>query len=282
MKYGLSIPNFEWFGDIDTLVKVAIEAEECGWDGLFIWDHLIIFRNEPIFQFVDPWIALTAIACNTKRMTLGPLITPLPRRRPWIIAREAVTLDHLSRGRLVLGVGIGSPADSEYAAFGEEDNAKVRAEKLDESLQIITGLWSGEKFSFSGTHYKIDEMTFLPTPKQQPRIPIWVGGGWPYKLPFKRAARYDGVAPVHSKWPQQLNPFNLEDILKIIEKERGNLDDYDIIVCGFTTGTDASKDCEIIQSWTNLGVTWWLEEISGVRDVWDALMNRIRNGPPST
>lgn len=282
MKFGLSIPNFDWFGDIDILIKFAIDAEESGWDGLFLWDHLLIFKDEPHLEFVDPWIALAAIACNTKRMILGPLITPLPRRRPWMIARQAVTLDHLSKGRLILGVGIGAPPDAEYTAFGEESDDKIRAEKLDESLEIISGLWSGEKFSFSGKHYTIEEMTYLPKPRQQPRIPVWVGGGWPYKSPFKRAAHYDGVAPVHSKWPQQLNPSQLEDILTIVESERGTLDDYDIVVCGFTSGTDTTKDREIMQSWVNLKTTWWLEEISGMRAEWDVLMNRVHNGPPQT
>ena len=281
MKYGINIPNFGWFGDIDTLVEVAIDAEESGWDGFFLWDHLLVFKQEDmVLPFVGPWIALTAIACNTKRMRLGPLITPLPRRKPWKVAREAVSVDHLSNGRLVLGVGIGAPPDVEFDYFGETSDVKVRAQKLDESLEIITGLWSGEPFSYKGTHYQLDEMTFLPKPKQNPRIPIWVGGGVPNKAPFRRAARYDGVAPVHSKWPEPVTPQLLEEALEIVKFERGDLKDYDIVVCGETTGNDSAKDKDKIEPWVQTGATWFLEDIHGLRAEIDELQERIRAGPP--
>ena len=281
MKYGISLHNFGWFGDIDVMVECAIEAEDAGWDGFFLWDHLLVFKQEDmVLPFVDPWIALTAIACNTKRIQLGPLITPLPRRRPWKVAREALTLDHLSKGRLILGVGIGAPPDVEFDYFGEESDIKLRAEKLDESLDIIIGLWSGKPFSFSGVHYQLEEMTFLPKPIQNPRIPIWVGGGVPSKAPFRRAARYDGVAPVHSKWPQPVSPNDLDGVLEIVRSERGNLDNYDIVICGETTGTDSQKDRESLTPWIDMGVTWWLEDINGMRAEIDELRQRIQAGPP--
>ncbi|MHA2396870.1 MAG: LLM class flavin-dependent oxidoreductase [Candidatus Thorarchaeota archaeon] len=282
MKYGINIPNFGWFGDIDTLVDIAVETEEAGWDGFFLWDHLLVFKQDDmVLSFVDPWIALTAIACNTKKIRLGPLITPLPRRRPWKVAREALSLDHLSKGRLVLGVGIGAPPDVEFDYFGEESDARIRAQMLDEGLDIITGLWSGEPFSFKGTHYQLEEMTFLPKPNQNPRIPIWVGGGVPNKAPFRRAARYDGVAPVHSKWPEPVTLQHLEDALEIIKSERGNLKNYDIVVCGETTGNDSTKDREKVEPWIHTGATWFLEDIHGLRAEVDELRERIRAGPPS-
>ncbi len=178
MKFGISTINFGWFADTDLLIEVAVEAEDAGWDGFFLWDHLLVFHPKPVVPFVDPWIALTAIAVNTKRMRIGTMVTPLPRRRPWKLARETVTLDHISKGRLTLGVGIGAPPEVEYGLFGEETSARIRAEKLDESLDILTGLWSGESFSHHGKHYNLSEMTFLPKPRQEPRIPIWVGGGY--------------------------------------------------------------------------------------------------------
>jgi alkanesulfonate monooxygenase SsuD/methylene tetrahydromethanopterin reductase-like flavin-dependent oxidoreductase (luciferase family) len=282
MKYGINIPNFGWFGDIDTLVDIAIETEEAGWDGFFLWDHLLVFKQDDmVLPFADPWIALTAIACNTKKIRLGPLITPLPRRRPWKVAREALSVDHLSKGRLVLGVGIGAPPDVEFECFGEEGDSKIRAQMLDEGLDIITGLWSGEPFSYRGTHFHIEEMTFLPKPKQTPRIPIWVGGGVPNKAPFRRAARYDGVVPVHSKWPKPVTPQLLEGVLEIVKSERGSLKDYDIIIAGETTGTDSEKDQEKIESWSETGVTWFLEDINGMRAEIDELRERIRAGPPA-
>lgn len=282
MKYGINIPNFGWFGDINTLLEMAVEAEDAGWEGFFLWDHMLVFKQEDmVLPFVDPWIALTAIACNTSKMTLGPLITPLPRRRPWKVAREALTVDHISRGRLILGVGIGAPPDVEFEYFDEVSDEKKRAEMLDEGLEIITGLWSGEPYSFSGKHYRLEEMTFLPTPQQEPRIPIWVGGGIPNKAPFRRAARYDGVAPVHSKWPEPVTPQLLEEALEIVRSVRGSLDNYDVVICGATTGTDKNKDIEIVESWAHAGATWFQEDINGMRADIGELRERIRAGPPS-
>lgn len=282
MKYGINIPNFGWFGDIDTLVDIAVETEEAGWDGFFLWDHLLVFKQEDmVLPFVDPWIALTAITCKTTKIRLGPLITPLPRRRPWKVAREALSVDHLSKGRLVLGVGIGAPPDVEFDYFGEESDTKIRAQMLDEGLDIITGLWSGEPFSFKGTHYQLEEMTFLPKPKQNPRIPIWVGGGVPNKAPFRRAARYNGVSPVHAKWPEPVTTHHLKDVLEIIRSERGNLNDYDVVVCGETSGTDSVKDKDIVEPWIKTGATWFLENINGMRAEIADLRERIRAGPPA-
>jgi alkanesulfonate monooxygenase SsuD/methylene tetrahydromethanopterin reductase-like flavin-dependent oxidoreductase (luciferase family) len=281
MKYGITIPNFGWFGDINTLVEIAVEAEEAGWDGFFLWDHMLVFKQEDmVLPFADPWIALTAIACNTKKIRLGPLITPLPRRRPWKVAREALSLDHLSKGRLVLGVGIGAPPDVEFEYFGEKSNDRIRAQMLDEGLDIITGLWTGEPFSYRGTHYQLDEMTFLPTPRQKPRIPIWVGGGVPHRAPFKRAARYDGVAPVHSKWPEPVTPELLQDVLEIVKSERGTLKDYDVVVSGETTDNDSESDRVKIAQWVHAGANWFLEDIHGIRAEIDQLRERVREGPP--
>jgi len=281
MKYGINIPNFGWFGDIDLLVDIAIDVEAAGWEAFFLWDHLLVFKQEDmVTKFVDPWIALSAVACQTNKIRLGPLITPLPRRRPWKVAREAVSLDYLSNGRLVLGVGIGAPPDVEFDYFGEASDAKIRAQKLDESLDIITGLWSGKPFSYKGQHYQLEEMTFLPKPKQEPRIPIWVGGGVPNKAPFRRAAHYDGVAPVHSKWPEPVTPKLLDDVLEIIRFERKDLTNYDVIICGETTGNDSAIDRERIESWIQAGATWFLEDIHGLRAEVDELRERIKAGPP--
>jgi alkanesulfonate monooxygenase SsuD/methylene tetrahydromethanopterin reductase-like flavin-dependent oxidoreductase (luciferase family) len=279
LKYGINIPNFGWFGNIDVLVDIAVEVEESGWDGFFLWDHMLVFKDEPVLPFVDPWVALAAIACRTKKIRLGPLITPLPRRRPWKVAREAMTLEHLSKGRLTMGVGIGAPPNSEFEDFGEPSSAKTRAEMLDEGLQIIKGLWSGEPFSHIGKHYNLEKMTFLPTSQQNGGIPIWVGGGWPHKAPFRRAAQFDGVAPVHSQWPETLKPSNLKDVLDIVKAERGTLDDYDVVIAGETTG-NTSEDKERLKPWFEVGFTWWLENIDGLRAELDVLKERIRAGPP--
>jgi alkanesulfonate monooxygenase SsuD/methylene tetrahydromethanopterin reductase-like flavin-dependent oxidoreductase (luciferase family) len=234
-----------------------------------------------ILPFVDPWIALAGIACNTEKIRFGPLVTPLPRRRPWKVAREAITLDHLSKGRVILGVGLGAPPNVEFDWFGEESDVKIRAEQLDESLDIITGLWTGESFSYSGNHFNLHEMTFLPKAKQKGGIPIWVGGGYPHSAPFRRAAKFSGVAPVHANWPEPLVPEHIIRILEIVRSERTSLADYDVVVCGETTGTDSTVDCERIDSWQQVGVTWFLEDINGMRADVPVLRERIRRGPPN-
>src|SRR5436190_24311266 len=119
---------------------------------------------------------MAAMATRTRRVRIGALVTPLARRRPWKVARETVTLDHLSGGRLVLAVGLGALDDGGFGKVGEPTDPRTRAERLDESLAILTGLWTGLPFGFQGRHYQVDEMTFSPGPVQRPRIPIWVAG----------------------------------------------------------------------------------------------------------
>src|SRR5262249_15676842 len=154
-----------------------------GWDGFFLYDQI---ASEGPKRLIDPLVALTAIALNTERIRFGPLVTPLARRRPWKVAREAATLAHLSHGRVVLGVGLGADRH-EFDDLGETEDPKTRAAMLDESLDVLTGLWSGAPFSYSGQHYRLREALFLPPPVQTPRIPIWVGGIWPTRAPFRRA-----------------------------------------------------------------------------------------------
>ena len=193
VRFGIDVPNFGEFSNPQTLGELAYEAEHSGWDGFFIWDHIALEMREPM---CDPWIALTAVAMRTRRINIGPMVTPIPRRRPWKLARETVSLDHLSNGRLILGVGLGNPPDTEYERFGEDGDAIVRAQKLDEGLDVLAGLWSGEQFSYLGTHYQVTETVFLPRPVQSPRIPVWVASMSRNKRPLRRAARWDGVYPI--------------------------------------------------------------------------------------
>src|SRR4051794_688491 len=190
MRHALYAPPFGTFGDAALLVELARSAEDSGWDGFFLWDHLLYEADVP---FVDAWIALTAMATATERIRLGPLITPLARRRPWKVAREAVTLDHLSHGRLVLGVGLGIDFWREFSAFGEpaEDDV-ARAAMVDDGIAIIRGLLSGEEVTYLGDRHKVEKVRFLPRPVQQPSIPIWSAATFPLRLgPTKRAARCD-------------------------------------------------------------------------------------------
>ena len=191
----MGLPNVREYADPRLLVEIAADAEAAGWDGVFVWDH-IAREEDPSVPATDPWIAVAGMAVRTQRVRLGVMVTPLARRRPWKVAREAVALDALSGGRFTLGVGLGGGQQAEFAAFGEEADPRVRAELLDEGLAILDGLWSGEPFSFEGKHHRIGGAQFRPRAVQQPRVPVWVAGRWPNRRPFRRAARWDGVFPV--------------------------------------------------------------------------------------
>jgi alkanesulfonate monooxygenase SsuD/methylene tetrahydromethanopterin reductase-like flavin-dependent oxidoreductase (luciferase family) len=299
MKYGISIPNFgDDFGtDVRHLAGLAREAEDVGWDGFFLWDH-VQFMPTPT---VDPWIALTAIALATQRVRIGTLVTPLPRRRPVKVARETVTLDQLSDGRLVLGVGIGTgPWEWDY--LGEETDLPTRGAMLDEGLDLLTKLWSGEPVLHSGQfyHYRgdfgpgnpaVNATPMLPKPRQTPRIPIWIAGTWPAKPPFRRAARWDGVVPLgpdRGLGPRML-PDDVRDMLEYMRPYRRDAqDNLDVAVAGETSGSDTLADRQKLQPYVTAGATWWIEDISPWAFGWTghgswpilAMTNRVRRGPP--
>ena len=191
MQYGLSLPNGGICGDARVLTELGCLAEVAGWDGVFVEDY-IVHQSDGAVPTCDPWIALAAIAVGTKRLRLATSVTPLSRRRPWKVAREAVALDQLSNGRFILGVGSGDAGEAGFSRVNEVKNGRERARMLDEALDVILGLWNGAPFSYQGHYFQVHEITFLPTPVQKPRIPIIVGGGWPLKGPSRRAARYDG------------------------------------------------------------------------------------------
>lgn len=194
MRYGIELAPWGDYTAPRALAALARDAETAGWDGLFLWDAML--HDEQGLPKADPWIALAAVALGTERIRLGPMVTPLARRRPWHVAREAVTLDHLSGGRLILGVGLGDPSEGEFAWFGEPGiDHRTRARMLEEGLAILAGLWRGEPFAHVGEYYTLHEMTFLPRPVQFPRIPVWVGGWWLNRAPLRRAVRWDGFHP---------------------------------------------------------------------------------------
>ncbi|MHA2378744.1 MAG: LLM class flavin-dependent oxidoreductase [Candidatus Thorarchaeota archaeon] len=262
-------------GTVEMVVDWAVMAEEAGWDSFCLWNHLLMSYPEPSESF-DPWVLYSAIAAKTERIRLGPTHAPLPRLRPWKLARALSTLDRLSNGRVILGAVIGTKED--FEVFGEESRAKTRAEKLDEGLEILDGLWSGEPFSYEGQHYTLKEVTFSPTPIQRPRIPIWIGGMLPSKTPFRRAAKWDGVMPARM-WPDILSPEDIHGILEIIAPRRGGLKNFEVVVGGKTFG-DSKKDERILQPWIEAGATWWSEGLNAWRGNREELEERIRRGPP--
>jgi alkanesulfonate monooxygenase SsuD/methylene tetrahydromethanopterin reductase-like flavin-dependent oxidoreductase (luciferase family) len=209
------------------------------------------------------------------------MVTPLPRRRPWKLARETVTLDHLSGGRLILGVGSGYFQQEEFEAFGEAGDPKVRAAKLDEGLEVLTGLWSGEPFSYAGTQYQVNNVCFTP-PVQRPRIPIWVAGTWPIKAPFRRAARWDGVVPVPRDAVDSpiLTPSEIRDIGAYIKEHRPRAEPFEIANSGQTQGGGTAEDAALVAPYAEAGATWWLEYRFPWLSPLAEVRERIRKGPP--
>lgn len=278
MKYGIDLFCFLYANGkkgIDFHVDLAVAAEDAGWDGFFIWDHIWAFW-EGTMGCIDPWIVMAAVAAKTEEIKIGPMVTPIPRRRPSKVARETVSLDHLSNGRLIFGVGLGGTTQ-EFDHFGETADPTIRGKMLDEGLEVLTGLWSGKPYSFEGEYYEQKEVTFLPKPVQK-KIPIWVAGFWPRRKPFQRAARYDGVFP-HADWEVELTPERMEESLSIIKKERGNLKNYDIVVLGNTTG-DKFADSEKLQPWADAGMTWWMENLIDWGKTPEDMLKRVKQGPP--
>src|SRR2546430_1505397 len=276
MQYGFIIPR----GDVETILEMAIEAEEAGWDGVFYWDGICIESIGPMY---DPWVILGAMALQTKRVRLGALLTPLSRRRPWKLARETVTVDHLSHGRLIVPVGLGALDDGGFAKVGEATDRKVRAELLDEGLEILTGLWSGKPFHFQGKHYHLDEMTFQPPPVQSPRIPIWVVGAWPSMKSMQRVLRYDGLLPNmlnDDGSPAEITPADLRDMKRFIDEQRTETTPFDIIWEGRTPGEDREKATAIVRPWAEAGATWWMEAMWTAPNGPDDVRKRVQQGPP--
>ena len=278
MKFGLDIPTGGVYADPRKLADLAAEAEEAGWDGFFIWD-IVFTSGESPEPVVNPSVALAAIAMRTERMRIGAMVTPLSRRRPWQVARETVSLDHLSNGRLIFGAGSGYQ-QRDFTPFGEEYDLKIRAEKLDEGLEILEGLWSGEEYSFHGKHYQLENVTFLPKPLQSPRIPVWLAGGWPRRKPLRRAARWDGVClmTVNQETNELLKPEEIREVVAYIQSYRESSESFDVTVYG-EAPDDAGKAAGIIRAYQEAGATWWIDfEHEG--ESLEDYRARIRRGPP--
>ena len=279
MHFGIELAPWGDLADPRELAALAKQAEDVGWDGFFVWDAM--FHDPDYLPKADCWIAMAAVAAATERIKIGPMVTPPPRRRPWKLARECVSLDQLSGGRLVLGVGLGDPSDEEFEWFGEPGvDHKTRARLLDESLAILDGLWSGKPFSFDGEFYHLHEVTFEPVPVQQPRIPIWVGGWWPNKPPMRRAARWDGVHP--GSLGEPLTPNDIRDMLAYIRQHRTADGPFDVAIGGSTPGDDLAAAGEQVGPFAEAGATWWLETGggNGVAAGSDGVRARILQGPP--
>ena len=283
LRYAIGLPNVREYADPGLLVQLAVDAEATGWDGVFVWDH-IAREEDPSVPATDPWIAIAGMAVRTQRVRLGMMVTPLARRRPWKVAREAVAVDALSGGRFTLGVGLGGGPRSEFAAFGEDPDRRVRADRLDEGLAILDGLWSGEPFSFEGEHHRVSGAQFLPRPVQEPRVPIWVAGRWPNRRPFRRAARWDGVFPVFEGVAAGEMPTP-EALAAVVDYTREHRPEgagpFDVALESASAGEDRAADAALAADYERAGLTWWVEALGWFRGPLAAMRERVRRGPPS-
>ena len=257
MRYGFVIPA----GTAPEQVELAVAAEAAGWDGVFVWESP---------SGVDAWSLLAAMAMRTEHVRLGTMLTPLPWRRPWKVASQVATVDHLSGGRAILAVGIGA-ADHPIGLTGEEEDLRVRAARLDEALELITGLWAGRP-TFQGEHYEMDlsgraDLDTTCVPLQRPRVPIWVVGVWNRPKSMNRVVRYDGLVPQGGDGPAD------HAAMRTWLTEQGVGDDFDLIAEGESTGPAD------VEPWKEAGATWWLEAAWAAGDQ-EAIRARIDAGPP--
>ena len=287
MKYGFIFPGT----DPNVAVELAPLAEESGWDAFFVWEGI---------WATDPWATLAAAAMVTERIRLGTMLTPVPRRRPWELAGQTMTVDRLSNGRVILSVGLGVPQKVEprFWIFEDDPGRKLRAELLDEELELLQHLWRAEPFEYSGEHFHAHRTHSMlpPKPVQEPRIPTWVVGVWPRMKSMRRVARYDGWIPNYAPPnadgvdpDEQSRTYTPEIAAEAIawiraEREQAGLGDraFDITQEGTTGGVDKVADAAVVRPWADAGVTWWLEADWYVPadEVADYARDRLRAGPP--
>ncbi|ELP62550.1 LLM class flavin-dependent oxidoreductase [Streptomyces turgidiscabies] len=269
LRSALWLPLFDDLADPAAIARLAAEAEEAGWHGVFVWDHLS--WRAPVRRVADPWITLAAVATATERLRFGPMVTPLARRRPPKVARETATLDRLGAGRLTLGVGLGSDRFAgELSATGEELDDRRRGQMLDESLEILTAAWSGRPVHHHGRHYTVDGISFLPGPVQRPGVPVWAAGLPGSARPLRRAARHDGFVPVNLEHPDQLADI----VTTLTGLRRRTTTPYDIAV-PLPPGADPAP-------YVPAGATWWLAEFAPETVSLDQVRGVLRDGPADT
>jgi alkanesulfonate monooxygenase SsuD/methylene tetrahydromethanopterin reductase-like flavin-dependent oxidoreductase (luciferase family) len=279
LRCAVGVPNVGPFGDPVLLVELAVVAEEHGWDGFFVWDHLLY--RDPGWDVADPVVVIAAVAARTARIKIGILVNVLARRRVGKVARESVTLDVLSRGRLIVGAGLGS-LPAEFTAFGESGQARERAARLDESLGMLDALWSGQPVTIHGQYLTAEDVTMLPRPVERPRIPVWCGGRWPARAPFRRAARWDGVMPTHVGYGlgETMPPEELRAAVQYTLEHRTSAGPLDVALEGRTDGAAPDRGARHVAPYLEAGLTWWIEALGWWRGSPLDAMTRVRQGPP--
>lgn len=270
MRYGIEVVPFGVYSDPRKVVRLAQAAEAAGWEALALWDHI----NFP-YGAGDPWVTLAAVATATRRLRLITAVAPLPRYRPHLLARTLAALDILSEGRVVFGTGLGVAFD--LAPFGDPTDAPTLAAMLDEGLELVTALWSGEPVTRQGRFYRAEAAQLVPAPLQQPRIPIWIGGDSPAAL--RRAARWDGwiIGTIDEQRQITKSPERLAEQVATLRQNRANGRPLEVAV----DGASPAGDDTLPRAYAQAGATWWLEAIFGSRGSPEEMLARVSAGPPA-
>ena len=278
-KFGLFLPPFEALAEPDRVIELAVAAEGSGWDGFFLWDHILAL---PGMAVADPWVIVAAVAQATETMRLGMLVTPLARRRPWVLARQAATLDRLSGGRLVVGVGLGDDSIGEFRSFrGEPTEPVQRGAMLDEALELLRRFWSGRDVEWEGQYFGVESGPFLPRPVQDP-LPVWVACRWPHRRPLARAARHQGCFPLFDRGGWDIPAFPDPGAVSAARSELrayGAATDIDIVCRGASLAVEAAERVDRLGALEASGMTWWLESFGPDEVLVQALEDAARTGP---
>jgi alkanesulfonate monooxygenase SsuD/methylene tetrahydromethanopterin reductase-like flavin-dependent oxidoreductase (luciferase family) len=254
VRFGLFFPQFEELAEPARVAELAVTAEEAGWSGFFLWDHMLA---RPGMAVCDPWIAMAAVATATRDIGFGAMVTPLARRRPWVMARQAAALDRLSGGRLVIGVGLGDDGWREFSSFGDASEPRERGVLLDESLEVLRRLLTGEDVNFDGERLHVHSTPFLPKPAQDP-LPIWVAGRWPNRAPLARAARMQGCFPIFAGDPDFPDADDVAGVRAELDR-LGAPDDFDLAITGKMRRLESAERAKAVATAESNGVTWLLE-----------------------
>jgi alkanesulfonate monooxygenase SsuD/methylene tetrahydromethanopterin reductase-like flavin-dependent oxidoreductase (luciferase family) len=278
VNFGLFLPPFHEFAEPRRVIALATAAERAGWDGLFLWDHMLAGPGVPV---ADPWITMAAVAAQTATLRLGALVTPLSRRRPWVLARQIATLDRLSSGRLVVGIGLGDDAVGEFSSFGEVADPVARGEVLDEALELLQRLLSGEAVHFSGRHFSVDTTGLLPAPAQKP-VPIWAACRWPHRKPLVRAARLQGCFPIFPPATNLPRPPDPADVARVRTAltDLGADPGTDLVVRAALFREDRAGLAPMMEALARAGVTWILECLGPGEPAASLAEDIVRQGPP--
>jgi alkanesulfonate monooxygenase SsuD/methylene tetrahydromethanopterin reductase-like flavin-dependent oxidoreductase (luciferase family) len=267
MRHGLFIPAFDELASPHRLIELAQAAERAQWDGLFLWDHLTY--SAPVRELLDPFVCLSAIATETSRLALGPLVTPITRRSLAVVARQATTLDLLSKGRFVLGIGLGDdPELGERSRMGEFADGKARGRALTESVEVLRRLMSGSEVTHDGEFYRVASTSFRPVAREHGTVPFWLAARWPHHAPLARAATYDGVVVI-----QLTDPADVAKLRSQLASHGADLKTFEVVL-------DPTGSAELDPSaWSDAGVTWLLHREGPFEMRYDEVLDRVSAGP---